>query len=63
MTRKKAKPFLVELSITPEMVRDVIVAWEREHPGALDKMAPEQFADRLMKKIEATAKLVEGGNA
>jgi hypothetical protein len=60
---KGAKPSLVELNITAEMVRDVILAWERNHPGALDRMSPKDFSDLLMKKIEATAQIVEGGNA
>ena len=62
---KKSKPTLAELNITPAMVRDVILAWEREHPGSIawEDMKPKEFADRLMKKIKASATLVEGGNA
>jgi hypothetical protein len=60
---KRTKPTIVEITFTREMVRDVILAWERDHPGNLDKMTSEEFADRLMKKIEATARIVEGGKA
>jgi hypothetical protein len=58
------KPVLVEFEISEADVEAVINEYQAANPGkAACDMTPEEFADRMMKKILATAKMIEGGNA
>lgn len=56
-TRKGRK---VELTISREMVEQVLTEWEQEHPGqdAFPDMGEDEFADRMMAKITASARLL-----
>jgi hypothetical protein len=58
------KPMLVDLGISEADVEAVITEYQAANPGkAACDMTPEEFADRMMKKVLATAKMIEGGNA
>lgn len=58
------KPAAVEIQISKKMIEDVMNEFEREHPGmSCDAMDGKEFADRLMKKIEASARVIVGGNS
>jgi hypothetical protein len=48
----------VELQLGPAMVEEVLREWKREHPGCkVEEMPPGEFADRMMAKMMATARL------
>lgn len=55
---------LVELEMREADVEAVIREFQTDNPGkAACDMTPEEFADRMMKKVLATATVIEGGNA
>jgi len=59
----KEKPMLVELEMREADVEAVIIEYQAANPGkAACDMTPEEFADRMVKKILATATMIEGGN-
>ena len=52
----------VEIEISQAMVQEVMDEWRRENPTlGLDKFPPKEFADKMVAKIKATAKLLPGG--
>jgi hypothetical protein len=54
----------VQIEISKDMIEQVMREWESEHPGCLViDMSPDEFADRMMKKIMASAKIVQVGDA
>jgi len=58
------KPAVLKLTMSEKMIQEVMDEWGREHPGHdFMEMGPKEFSDRLMKKIEASAEIVEGGNS
>lgn len=58
------KPILVELEMREDHVEAVIAEYQADNPGkAACDMPPKEFADRMMKKILATATVIEGGRA
>ena len=60
----RAKPSIVQMDMTPEMVEEVMNDFCRENPGrTTEAMDGKEFADRLMAKMLASAQKIEGGNA
>jgi hypothetical protein len=60
------KEILVELEMRESDIEAVVKEFEAENPGKTARdLEPKEFADRMLKKIMATATIVEeeGGNA
>lgn len=59
-TTHKRGPRGVEISISPEMIEQVFLEWEAEHPGrrANMDMGEDEFANRMMAKIRASARII-----
>lgn len=52
---------MVDVNISDAMIIAVVQDYEREHPGADGwQMPSREFSGRLMKKIMASAEVVEG---
>ncbi len=51
---------LIELTLTPEMIEETLREWEERNPGrdAVRELSPEKFADLVVEKLLATARLV-----
>lgn len=48
---------LLELQVGPDMIDQVMKEFEAENPGKkADEMSPSEFADRMMKKMKASAR-------
>lgn len=63
-TKPMQKPTITELSLSPAMIEEVWRDFERDHPGLTYRaQTKEDFTERLMAKITASARTVEGGNA
>jgi hypothetical protein len=59
-----SKEIIVELEMRDADVEAVINEYQADNPGkAAADMTPKEFADRMLKKIMATATIVEEGNA
>lgn len=57
------KPRMVEMDLcSDDAILAVVAEYEQQHPG-LDgwRMPPKEFSDRLMKKMLASARLINGG--
>ena len=49
----------VQIEMSEKMVQEIMDEWQHQHPGAdLDRLSAKEFADRMLVKIKATAKLV-----
>ena len=49
-----------ELTLSREMVERVMLGWENEHPTqSVADMTADEFADRMMEQIMASAKFVK----
>ena len=59
-TTHPRKPRGVEISMSPEMIEEVFAEWEAEHPGrrAHFDMGADEFANRMMVKIRASARII-----
>lgn len=58
------KPSAVEITFSQKMIEDVFNEFEKENPGKTHQdIGKDEFSSRLMKKITASARVVEGGNA
>jgi len=61
---EREKPANVEFALSNQMILDVVREYEDEHPGQDGwKMDSKEFADRMMKKVAASARVIVGGNA
>jgi len=48
----------IESAFSVEMIERVMREWEEEHPGQRAvEMSPEEFADRMMTEIKASARV------
>jgi hypothetical protein len=64
MTDHTDAPTAVEIEVSEAMVEAVLAEYERDNPGqTAQAMTSEEFADRMMAKIIAGAKIVTGGRA
>jgi len=62
MTRQK--PWFIGIELRLEDVEAVYEEYEAENPGKTARdMDSDEFAARMRKKIMATVKVIEGGNA
>ena len=58
------KPAILQIQLSAKMIEEAMTDFERENPGMnASAMSPEEMADRVMKKIYASAEIIEGGNA
>jgi hypothetical protein len=58
------KPVVIELEMREADVEAVINEYQTDNPGkAARDMTPEEFAQRMMRKILATVTVIEGGNS
>lgn len=58
-TTHPRKPRGVAIIISPEMIEEVLSEWEAEHPGKnAREMSEDEFADRMMAKITASARII-----
>jgi hypothetical protein len=58
-TTHPRKPRGVEISMSPEMVEQVMSEWEAQHPGqSVRDMGADEFANRMMVKIRASARII-----
>lgn len=58
------KQILVELEMSENDIAAVIKEFEADNPGKTARdLNAKEFADRMLKKIMATATIVEEGNA
>jgi len=58
------KPTHVEIGFSQQMIEDVFTEFERDNPGKTHRdIEKGDFTSRLMAKIKASARVVEGGNA
>lgn len=49
---------------SPEIVERIMREWEAEHPGcSAEQMTPEEFADRMMQAMRASAIKLPVGHA
>ena len=62
MTRKT--PVILRLQLPRRMIEEAMNDYERENPGqSASAMSSKEMADRVMKKLYASAEIIEGGNA
>jgi hypothetical protein len=58
------KPLLVELEMREADVEAVFLEYQAANPSKTPRdMTPDEFAERMLKKILATATVIEGGNS
>lgn len=61
---EERKPGMLQVQLSAKMIEEAMADYERENPGmSASAMSPKEMADRVMKKIYASAEIIEGGNA
>ena len=62
-TTHPRNPKGVEISITPDMIEDVFIEWEKENPGKRGHidMGGDEFSRRMMIRIRASARFIPDG--
>jgi hypothetical protein len=64
MRKPMKKPQAVQIELSVEMVQQAMDEFVRDNPGkTVDAMTSKEFADRVMKKVYASGRVIEGGNA
>ena len=58
------KPAVLQVQLSVRMIEEAMEEYERDNPGKTAyAMSGKEMADRVMKKIYASAEIIEGGNA